>query len=76
MKRTIEALYWLGDVVYLRVNEERKPGMVTCVSVVAHGALCYRVGWRGGADSIHYECELTSEYVPNYDTADSQREAS
>lgn len=73
MKRTVDATYWIGDVVFLRVNEERKPGMVTKVSICGGGGVLYAVTWRGGAETYHYECELSSEYVPDYGVAELQQ---
>lgn len=71
MKRTVDALYWIGDIVFLRVNEERKPGMIT--RLVISGTVVYWVTWRGGSETAHYECELSSEYVPDYGVAELQQ---
>lgn len=73
--RTINSNYWLGDVVFLRVNEDRKPGMVTRLTICANGAISYAVTWRGGNETFHYDCELTSEYLPDYGTAELQKDA-
>lgn len=66
MIRNIETRYWPGDVVYLRVNGECVPGMITRLAIVPNGAHSYAVTWRGANETWHYECELTSEYVPDY----------
>lgn len=66
MNRTINTTYWLGNVVYLRVNDDAVRGMVTSVCITASGAYVYSVTWRGGSETRHYECELTSEYVPDF----------
>ena len=65
MNRTISTLYWLGDLVYLRVNDEPKPGMITRVTFAASGSYIFAVTWRGGTETWHFECELTAEYVPD-----------
>jgi hypothetical protein len=75
VSRTIETKYWLGDVVYLRVNDECKPGMVTGVNIRPSGTL-YAVTWRGGSENLHFELELTGEYVPDFGTYDAGKEAS
>ncbi len=75
MNRTINAKYWLGDIVFLRVNEDQKPGMITRVNLTAAGSISFCVGWRGGNETWHFECELTSEFVPDYGTADALRES-
>lgn len=65
-KHEIETAYWVGDIVYMRVNQEQKPGMVTGISIRPNG-FCYMVTWRGGGETYHYECELTAEFVPTFE---------
>lgn len=76
ISRTVVSLYWIGDIVFLRVNDERKRGMVTRVNIVAHDAVSYGVTWCGGSETWHYECELTAEYLPDFSTIESSGEAS
>ena len=66
MKRTIETLYWHGDIVYLRVDDCCRRGMVTRVTFSPGATPLYLVTWPGGGETSHYEVELSSEYVPDY----------
>ena len=63
----------LGDIVFLRVKEDRVAGMVTVVSV-RPGHVLYGVSWASspGSESFHYAMELTSEFVPQYDTYEDE----
>lgn len=54
-----------GDIVFLRVNEERKPGMVTRITLTKTG-ITYAVTWQGGSETWHFGYELTGEYLPSY----------
>ena len=65
-----DVAFWLGDIVYLKVRAERKPGFVTCVSVHPTGTR-YWVTFEDG-ESDHYEFELSSEYVPDYGTTEDE----
>lgn len=74
MKRTVDSKYWFGDIVYLRVNDDCKPGMITRVTLNAAGSLLYLITWRGGTETGHFECELSGEYVPDYGVCESSQE--
>lgn len=63
---THQTKYTIGDVVYLRVNDERKPGMITIISIRPHGYVLYCVVWRGGSETWHSDFELSTEYVPDW----------
>jgi hypothetical protein len=64
--RMIRTAYWLGDVVYLRVRTDRIPGLIAGI-VIRPGTLIYIVCWgNSGAETWHYEIELTAEYVPDF----------
>ena len=39
---------------------------LTTVNFMASGAFTYGITWRGGSETWHYECELSSEFVPDY----------
>lgn len=45
MQHTINAQFWFGDVVYLKVNDDRRAGMVTRVAVAANDSVTYEVTW-------------------------------
>lgn len=72
--RSVQAAYWLTDIVYLRVNDEHRPGMITGIQVRANDSLLYGVTWRGGSESWHFECELSSEFVPDFGAEPKQWE--
>ena len=63
-----DVAFWYGDIVYLRVRQDRKPGLVTCVSLHPTGVM-YSVAFEDG-DSDHHEFELSAEYLPDYGTED------
>lgn len=64
LPRYSAATYWFGDVVYLRIREERTRGMITGVNL-RPGGVCYGVQWPG-EESFHYEFELTTEFVHDF----------
>lgn len=57
--------FWFGDVVFLRVRDERYRGMVTSVVLMPSGIL-YAVSWEGYEVTNHYGFELTKVFVPDY----------
>ncbi len=57
--------YAIADIVYLRVRSERIRGMVTGIVARPCSVLFY-VTWGNGTETAHYEIELSSEYVPDY----------
>ena len=65
-KDTFSCRFGFGDVVYLRLREEKIAGMVTGCFVRPSGG-GYYVSWgNNGQEGVHYEFELTDEYDPNY----------
>lgn len=62
--RKVETLYWLGDIVYLRVAGKECKGMITAVAIMDCGTK-YEVSWPAETDWRH-AMELTTEYVPDY----------
>jgi hypothetical protein len=68
---TIEHGFDFGDVVYLRMAGERRPGMVTGYLVNPMLVLMYRVAWGDATETMHYEIELTGEYVPDFAREDA-----
>ena len=52
--------YSIGDVVYLRVDDESRAGMITGVLMRLHGYVYY-VTWGDRSETIHMEVELTAE---------------
>ena len=64
--RKIRSAFWLGDIVYLRVRDERVRGMVTTVLVYSSGQ-SYGVTWGDSVEEVtHQEMELTAEFVPDF----------
>jgi hypothetical protein len=62
---TYRFAYSVGDLVFHRLASERVAGMVTGLYAAPDG-VGYHVTWPDRAETRHYECELTSEYVPDY----------
>ncbi|HMF38294.1 MAG TPA: hypothetical protein VKF17_16745 [Isosphaeraceae bacterium] len=68
-RRSIACDYWLGDIIFHRIAEERKRGMVTGINICPDG-LYYWITWSDGHETKHYPIELTSEFVPDYETSE------
>lgn len=68
--------YGIGDIVFLRVNTQHWPGMVTALVLRPDGVMI-QVTWAGGDVSSHFEMELTDTFVPSDwpDEADDEEEA-
>ena len=64
---TIYLKFRIGDVVYLKIRREKHMGMVTGISVRPNGCN-FAITWEGGDESQHYDIELTSEFIPNFDS--------
>ncbi|WP_165231393.1 hypothetical protein [Aquisphaera insulae] len=62
------AAFGVGDIVYLRIDDEPTRGMVTGVSVTATAEL-YHVLWPNRSETRHYDIELAGEFVPEYERA-------
>lgn len=56
----------ITDIVYLRTALERQPGMITGVVHRWKSTPVYMVSWGDRTESEHFECELTTEYVPDF----------
>ncbi len=63
--------YWIGDIVYLRVADEKRRGMVT--GVMFRQGETYAVTWPDGNEKWHAAIELTSEYIPEWSDETSNR---
>lgn len=51
--------YTLGEIVYFRVDEEKK-GIVTGILYRPDG-VAYMVTWNDASEQTHFACELTTE---------------
>lgn len=67
--RKFESEFWFGDVVYLRVHDEPRKGMVSRVQLSPGGSVLYTVTWGDRTDSYHYAAELAAEYEPDFGPA-------
>ncbi len=66
--RIVPVRYDLGDIVYHRLAEERRKGMVTGISITPD-EIQYWVTWPPEyLEKQHYECELSTEFVPDYES--------
>jgi len=52
--------YDIGDIVYLKTDEDQSPRVVTCIKVFKHGELNYELA-HGTIVSLHYEFEISNE---------------
>jgi len=68
-QHTIITHYWLGDTVFHRLATECSKGMITGINLCPDG-LYYWVTWSDRHETKHYEFELTSEYVPDYESSE------
>jgi hypothetical protein len=57
--------YWFGDVVFLKVESDRKPGIVTGVWFHESGRSGCAVTWSD-CMSDHFDYELTDTFIPDY----------
>lgn len=65
-KIAIFSRFVLGDIVYLKIREEREPGMITGITV-RPGTHIYHITWEDGCEATHYEIELTDTYEPKFE---------
>jgi len=64
--RVIPLPYDVGDVVYHRLADERHRGLITGIQIQPDGA-SYWVTWGDRHETRHYACELSTEFVPDYE---------
>lgn len=64
--RIITLTYDLGDVVYHRLAESPRKGLVTGVLLRPTGH-SYLVTWPDHGELAHYAMELSTEFVPDYE---------
>lgn len=60
-----DVMFGIGDVVYLRIRQEKVAGMVTGFNFRPDG-IGYYITWEDASERMHYAFELSSEYVPEY----------
>lgn len=70
-----ELAFPIGQTVYLRMQDEKRRGMITGY-MVDDSSVMFRVAWGNATDSIHYAIELTATYQPEFiaDAAEEGRE--
>lgn len=64
---TIRSRFQISDVVYLKIKRECMPGMVTGI-IVRDWGVAYYVTWETGDERCHNDCELTTEFIPSFDS--------
>jgi hypothetical protein len=67
MKLSINVAHAIGDIVYLRVVQERSAGIVTGYAIRPDSTVLYYVSWDDGCERMHYDLELCKEYCPTAD---------
>lgn len=70
---TIYPKFLIGDVVYLKMAEEKWAGMVIGYNVRPQG-IAYIASWPDGSNDCHYDIELTKEFIPDYGTAEENHD--
>lgn len=55
----IDNKYEIGDIAYLKTDDEQLPRIVIGISIVPNGLL-YRLSF-GATDSSHYDFEISTE---------------
>lgn len=63
--------YDLGEVVYLKLADEPKPGMICRISILPGGE-AYHVTWGDYAETTHYAMELTRERPSGFGKPDDE----
>jgi hypothetical protein len=58
----------IGDIVYLRVRRERFAGMIVAIMIREDSSPIYYVTWENCDERSHFACELTREFVPNFES--------
>lgn len=66
---TVRSRFRFGDVVYLKVREEPVKGMVTAVCI--RTSVSYFVTWSNCTETCHADCELSAEFIPDYQRAEA-----
>jgi uncharacterized protein YodC (DUF2158 family) len=56
----IDNVFEIGDIVYLKTDEDQKPRMILSIEVFAQGELLYRL-ISGTFESHHYDYEMSKE---------------
>lgn len=59
MKHTVEAKYWIGDIVYLITDPEQQECIITSITLYA-GNMSYELT-KNTICSHHYEFEISSD---------------
>jgi hypothetical protein len=66
MKYTVDMAFEFGDIVFLKVNPERNPGMITSLQVY-EGSLSYGVTFKD-RHTYHFARELTPDFIPSFES--------
>lgn len=71
--RTIYVKFDIGDIVYLKLREDKYKGILGGFDVRPTGNT-YFVAWEDGSNSYHYDMELTSEFIPTYNSTHAEED--
>lgn len=63
----IATKYAIGDTVYMRLTQEKFAGLIVSILIEPNCSISYRVAWENRIQSYHYEIELTSTYIPDFE---------
>lgn len=64
---TVHLPWTFGTVVYLRNRQERIKGLIVGYTLDPRGFCCW-VAWPDTSETKHFALELTTEYLPDYET--------
>jgi hypothetical protein len=62
----LDVAFELKDIVFLRLAQERSPGMIIAIKVGVDNDIFYGVTWEDCSTTWHYGSELTHEFIPCY----------
>lgn len=57
--------FWIGANVFLTNADEPIKGVIISV-IFTDRSERYEVGWPSAESTVHYEFELTTEFIPNF----------
>lgn len=66
VERKLRTKYWLGDLVYQRIVEDKRPGIITGIGINGTGGVFYEITWPNAVETPHFDYELTSVFIPDY----------
>jgi len=63
---TVRSRFKCGDIVYHKMATEAEKGMVVGL-MLRETHVSYWVSWSDRTETHHFDCELTSEFIQDYE---------